>query len=175
MPHSPYRKTVHAPLQDLSQHRHDLIQNRVRFEDGENDKFAEEVLLEIGEDLIQQCDFLADKLEIKRRDHDQLVKQNSAMKEEIASLRNESVDQGVKIGMLKAELERMKASTKPEEQLGPNGDGTPQNAEIVEAEKPEEGKGSSETAEVATPHKRSAEKDTAVDEKTAKKRRTKKL
>ncbi len=65
MVHSPYRKTVYPPIQDLGEYRRELCQQRSRWEEGERDKYAEEALLGLGEALVDHCNFLDTKLDIK--------------------------------------------------------------------------------------------------------------
>ena len=67
MPHSPYRTTVYPPIKDLDGFRRDLNQHRADEENGESNKWARGELLEIGETLLEHCDFLEAKLDIKVR------------------------------------------------------------------------------------------------------------
>ena len=67
MPHSPYRKTVYPPIQDVDEYRRELIQHRANWECGERDKYLADSLLEIGETLVEHCEFLETKLVIKVR------------------------------------------------------------------------------------------------------------
>ena len=67
MPHSPYTRTVYPPLQDVDDLRQELNVHRVSWECGDEDKRLVEPLLEVGDDLIEHCDFLEAKLDIKVR------------------------------------------------------------------------------------------------------------
>ena len=67
MPHSPYRKTVYEPIRNIDEYRNDLSRHRASWEDGERDKYRDEMLLDIGDSLMEQCDFLEGKLGIKVR------------------------------------------------------------------------------------------------------------
>jgi hypothetical protein len=69
MPHSPYRRVVYPPIDDLDEYRHILRQSRSQFEEGEKDMDAQESLLETGDNLLEHCDFLDEKLDIKGRIH----------------------------------------------------------------------------------------------------------
>lgn len=63
MPHSPYRKTVYPPIQDLREYRRKLAHHRASWE--QDDDCQEEILLNIGELLVEHCDFVETKLDIK--------------------------------------------------------------------------------------------------------------
>jgi hypothetical protein len=63
---SPYRQTVHAPINDLDEYSDDLHRARSRIEYGGNNQ---ETLLEYGETLLERCDFLDAKLCINVRIH----------------------------------------------------------------------------------------------------------
>lgn len=65
MPHSPYRKTIYPPISNLDEFRQGLAHHRVSWESGERDKQRDELLLDIGEVLVEHCDFLEEKLAIK--------------------------------------------------------------------------------------------------------------
>lgn len=67
MPHSPYSQIVYPPIRDLDEFRRDLNGHRVSWENDERDKERDELLLDIGESLIEHCDFLEEKLKIKVR------------------------------------------------------------------------------------------------------------
>lgn len=67
MPHSPYQTTVYAPINNLDSYRSDLNDHRNSLEDGERDKDRDELLLDIGEKLLEHCEFLEEKLRIKVR------------------------------------------------------------------------------------------------------------
>ena len=64
MPHSPYQKTVYPAIKDLQEYRLELTRQRARLDDGELD---EQMLLVYAEILLDQCDFLDDKLDVKVR------------------------------------------------------------------------------------------------------------
>ncbi len=65
MPHSPYRKTVYPPIQNVDEYRRELAEHRASWEDDERDKCRDEMLLKIGEILVEHCEFLETKLDIK--------------------------------------------------------------------------------------------------------------
>ena len=65
MPNSPYTKTVFPPIQDLGGFEQDLARHRIQFDDGENNKYAQEELLALGEPLLEHCYFLDEKLNHK--------------------------------------------------------------------------------------------------------------
>ena len=67
MPHSPYIRQVHPPISDndLETFRHDLQRIRWERDDGIDDKFAVDTALNIGEPLLEHCEFLEAKLTIK--------------------------------------------------------------------------------------------------------------
>lgn len=67
MPHSPYQTTVYAPINNLDSYSRDLSHHRNSLEDGEHDKYRDQLLLDIGEKLLEHCEFLEEKLEIKVR------------------------------------------------------------------------------------------------------------
>lgn len=71
MPHSPYIQPVHPPIidSDLATFRHDLQRTRWERDDGIDNKFAVEKLLNIGELVMEQCEFLEAKLMIKVCNH----------------------------------------------------------------------------------------------------------
>ena len=62
MPHSPYHKTVYPQVHDVDSFRRELILHRESYENGERDKERDEQLLDIGEVLVEHCDFLEQKL-----------------------------------------------------------------------------------------------------------------
>lgn len=65
MPHSPYEKTFDPPLSDIHDWKKSLDRHRVEMENDERNKWRDDELLEIGDDLFEQCDFLENKLAIK--------------------------------------------------------------------------------------------------------------
>lgn len=67
MPHSPYIQPVHPPIidSDLVTFKHDLQRTRWERDDNMNDKFTVDTLLNIGELVMEQCEFLEAKLTIK--------------------------------------------------------------------------------------------------------------
>lgn len=68
MPQSPYRTTVYPPIQDVSEFRRDLQRHRVSWDNGDSGSWGgEESLLDIGETLVEHCDFLEEKLHVKVR------------------------------------------------------------------------------------------------------------
>ena len=69
MPHSPYRQTFHQPHADgdVDLYKQDLFQHRIGEEQGERDKERSQELLDIGDALVEQCEFLDTKLRIKVR------------------------------------------------------------------------------------------------------------
>lgn len=69
MPQSPYRTTVYPSLNDLGYCRETLARQRLSYEDGERDKEAKVTLLDVGENLLEHCEFLEAKLDIKVRFH----------------------------------------------------------------------------------------------------------
>lgn len=60
----PYSKTVYPPILDLGEYRRELRQSRHNLENGEDGGW-EESLLDIGEVLIEHCEFQKTKLKIK--------------------------------------------------------------------------------------------------------------
>ncbi|KAL9607635.1 MAG: hypothetical protein Q9167_007469 [Letrouitia subvulpina] len=179
MPHSPFSETVYAPILDVDEYRRELAQHRASWENDESNEHRDQTLLDIGELLVEHCDFLEAMLNIKRREYGQLAKYNDTLKKNIEALVEESDAQIAEITVLKSELETTTAATETEEQLGSNGDGTwvevnsqDLNAQLTEAEKPEEGGSSLENAEMANLRKRGTEVDAAVDDKATKKGKT---
>lgn len=71
MPHSPYTDTVYPPIDDLDEYRRELRQSRSRYEEGlgEKDTYSVDALLDDGDNLLEHCDFLDTKLNIKVRIH----------------------------------------------------------------------------------------------------------
>lgn len=68
MPHSPYRKTIHPPIDDMDEYIKDLNRYRVGWENEQIEvKYLPEMLLSIAEPAIEHCKFLETKLEIKVR------------------------------------------------------------------------------------------------------------
>lgn len=69
MPHSPYTKTIHPPIDDenLRKWNEDLRRHRARWDREEEDSSAEYDLLEIGEFFSKHIEFLATKLDIEVR------------------------------------------------------------------------------------------------------------
>jgi hypothetical protein len=67
MPHSPYHDVVYPPIHDLEDYRRDLRQLRSGYERSERNEDTEYLLLECGDSLLEHCDFLNTKLEIKVR------------------------------------------------------------------------------------------------------------
>lgn len=67
MPHSPFHKTVHAPIQNLYVYKQNLGRFRISIEDDECDGDTYSELLGTGELLLEHCDFLEAKLNIKVR------------------------------------------------------------------------------------------------------------
>ena len=67
MPHFPSHKLVHAPIQNLYVYRQNLGQFQTSIEDGQSDEDRDLGLLGIGELLLEHCDFLEAKLDIKVR------------------------------------------------------------------------------------------------------------
>jgi len=65
---SPYHTVINPPIHDLEEYKRDLRQSRSRYESGEPDNYAEG-LFECGENLLEHCDFLDQKLKIKVRVH----------------------------------------------------------------------------------------------------------
>ncbi|KAL9043547.1 MAG: hypothetical protein Q9214_003269 [Letrouitia sp. 1 TL-2023] len=84
MPHSPYRKTIYPPISDLDEYKRGITQHRVSLESGERNKYWDEELLDIGELLVEHCDFLNRKLDVKVIIHLlQLTKENDKLKTEL--------------------------------------------------------------------------------------------
>jgi len=70
MPHSPYRITISAPIKDLDFYRQELRQSRARWECDAEDRYEMiEPLLDNGDTLIEQCEFLETKLDFKVREY----------------------------------------------------------------------------------------------------------
>lgn len=68
MPQSPYRTTVYPPIQDVSEFRRGLQRHQASWERGVHGSWGGEgSLLNIGKALIEHCDFLEEKLDIKVR------------------------------------------------------------------------------------------------------------
>ena len=65
MPQSPYRTTVYPPIQNVDEYKRELNHHRASWEDEERDKYRDEALLVIGEALVEHCNFLEEKLDIK--------------------------------------------------------------------------------------------------------------
>ncbi len=65
MPHSPYRKIIYPPIGDVDEYRRELIVHRAGEDDGERDKDRAATLLDLGDTLVEHCDFLEEKLDIK--------------------------------------------------------------------------------------------------------------
>ncbi|KAL9104702.1 MAG: hypothetical protein Q9163_000380 [Psora crenata] len=192
MPHSPFSQTVYPAVSDVDKLKRELIVHRSQCEGGgDRDDYLAEKLLDIGEDLAEQCEFLETKLEVKVRTHlvygtlpkpvkriangackceySQLARQ---IKKDIETLKEESKTQQMEIVALKSELEKMRAVTGTDDQPGSNVNGTGVEAksqdgklEIMEAENHEKGDAS------ATSRKRGNKTDTAMHGKTPKKGR----
>ena len=62
MANSPYVKTIHPPIHDLDEYHDSVRKYRVECDQGENNKYAQTELTVIAEELLEQCDFLTDKL-----------------------------------------------------------------------------------------------------------------
>ncbi|ERF69901.1 hypothetical protein EPUS_05445 [Endocarpon pusillum Z07020] len=101
MPHSLYLKTVYPPIRNVDEYRQDLARYRAKWEDGEVDMERDEMLLDIGESLVEHFDFLETKLNIKvpthllmelcnKREYDQLAKQNDTLERENETLKKEN-------------------------------------------------------------------------------------
>lgn len=65
MPQSPYQKTVYAPIDNLNEYTRDLTRLRVEYDIGDDDDGREITLLDIGDELLDHCRFLEEKLQIK--------------------------------------------------------------------------------------------------------------
>ena len=65
MPHSPYRETVYPPIKDVDECRRDLHMYQAREERGE--RIGDNELLDFAEPLVEHCEFLEAKLDIKVR------------------------------------------------------------------------------------------------------------
>lgn len=65
MPHSPHQKTIHAPIDNLGDYTSALARHRAEIEDDVRDKYRDETLLAISEELLEHCEFLEEKLRIK--------------------------------------------------------------------------------------------------------------
>lgn len=67
MPHSPYTKQVHPPISDNELETFSDSLQRIRYEQeqGRYDEYAVDTPLNIGEALIEHCEFLEAKLKIK--------------------------------------------------------------------------------------------------------------
>ena len=63
MPQSPYRETVYPPIQDVDEYRRDLNMYQACEDRGE--RIGDCELLEFAEPLVEHCEFLEAKLEIK--------------------------------------------------------------------------------------------------------------
>ncbi|KAK6442743.1 hypothetical protein LTR95_001026 [Oleoguttula sp. CCFEE 5521] len=64
---SPYTKVVQPPIRDFTFIVDDLKQYRVQYNRGDADEEAGLMVLEIAEQLLEHCDFLKVKLDMKRR------------------------------------------------------------------------------------------------------------
>jgi hypothetical protein len=67
MANSPYVKTVHPPIQDLDQYFTLVREYRAECDRGENNKYAQAELTDTAEELLEHCEFLIEKLNIKVR------------------------------------------------------------------------------------------------------------
>ncbi|MCJ1246894.1 hypothetical protein MMC30_004105 [Trapelia coarctata] len=160
MPQSPYQQTVYPPIANLESYRYELRKARSRYEDGNR---LEDDTIDIGDLLLEHCDFLEAKLDIKKRDNTKLVKQNEAFRKEIEALKVENESQKKEVAALKGELEKMAAMAAKQHES---------NADEAKAKaEPEKGGDSPETLGAATPRKRSAETDLETEETAAKKGR----
>ncbi|KAL8789938.1 MAG: hypothetical protein Q9195_006599 [Heterodermia aff. obscurata] len=175
MPHSPYQTTVYAPIQDLEPFRQNFAREHIRQDNGERDKDAEEMLLQDGESLLEHCDFLETKLDIKKRDLGQSIKENQALKQRVEALEKQSRAQKEEIAALKLDLETARAGTEVKEQsdsesAGDKADNDPQNGESKadETEKLGTSENSLVAPELANPRKRSLEDDATKDMKKSK-------
>lgn len=65
MPHSPYTQIVYPPIKDLASYEQDLRSHRAQYDNDEEDYDAIYNLLNIGDDLLEQCKFLEEKLNMK--------------------------------------------------------------------------------------------------------------
>ncbi|KAL8643813.1 MAG: hypothetical protein Q9210_007543, partial [Variospora velana] len=68
MPHSPYQTTVYAPIRDLESYRRSLNRYRAAFDDDEDNDYRGDEILDLAEPLLEQVDFLEEKLNIKVMD-----------------------------------------------------------------------------------------------------------
>ena len=65
MPHSPYLETVYPPIQDVDEYRRDLRRYQAREE--RDEEIGSNELLVFAEPLVEHCEFLEAKLDIKVR------------------------------------------------------------------------------------------------------------
>ena len=65
MTSSPYHTTVYPPIRDLEEYEKDLLREQLAGEDGSI--IAGHHMIELGQDLVEQCKFLERKLSIKVR------------------------------------------------------------------------------------------------------------
>lgn len=137
MPHSPYTQTVYPPISDLSQYRQVISFYRADYERGTRNPDALAVL-DIGDKLVGQCNFLDEKLTIKActwlyvnfrelcmvysliehlqklqnarlaTERDTLAKEKKMVVEEKEELKEELKAKEAKIADLKSELEKLK-------------------------------------------------------------------
>ncbi|KAL8717998.1 MAG: hypothetical protein Q9225_004820 [Loekoesia sp. 1 TL-2023] len=154
MPHSPYQKTIYARIDDLKEYTQALAYHRSEMEAGVSDKYRDDTLLDLADDLAEHCGFLEGKLRVKvpkkkkekkikdeycelAQDHNYWMGRVNALSEKVKAQENE-------INSLKSELEKI------EEQNSANSGG----------------ENSAETGNVteqSNPRKRNAETDPATD------------
>ena len=65
MPHSPYQRAVYPVINDLEEYGKFLARRRVNFENGTLDGEKKRRLLKVADTLLQQCEFLEEKLKRK--------------------------------------------------------------------------------------------------------------
>lgn len=131
MPHSPYEATVYPPIRDLDPYRRELIHARASQDSGVRDQDAEEALLENAESLLEHCDFLEVKLDMKVRGCSvyafivesltkgasqkdalrQSVKEVQGLEEKVGVLEEQNRTLKEEIAALKLDLEKARAGT----------------------------------------------------------------
>ncbi|KAL8930438.1 MAG: hypothetical protein Q9208_000622 [Pyrenodesmia sp. 3 TL-2023] len=137
MPHSPLQKTVHAPINNLEYYKDELARHRCGINDGERDKDREEELLDIGQDLFDQCEFLEDKLYSKKQKCNALANENTVLQQNVTGLQSEVETLKGEIASLKDQLDKAPAASAGKELDGTIGTGEESEASADTAGQPE--------------------------------------
>ncbi|KAL8831873.1 MAG: hypothetical protein Q9191_000625 [Dirinaria sp. TL-2023a] len=179
MPHSPYNTTVYPPIRNFGDTKRDFGIHRGAFDNGDENEYREGELLDIGEALLDQCDFLEKKLNIKKREYNHLAEQYDELNEKNQALEGKIKAQELEIEALKRESGTKSATgvggqlDSVRDGLGEEANSQDSNSEVHQTEKQEENNGSPDTATTTNPLKGGAATDSKADKKPVKKGRKK--